>query len=208
MAMTPQELQVYNQGRQDAHKSAQDEVAQAKYTTEMTRQGFIFMGRHREYPDNDANAHIMRSKLAAEGLGWTAENMEYIYAKYKDQFSEIVKPAPVVTPAEPTPEEQAAAVAARAAQEAQAAEAARLAADLGITLNMIANWSTDEHRQALANPKKRAIVNRLITEYAAANPGKRADAFLREFRNPTPQVRFDLDNAQINEINSTLKRTL
>lgn len=199
--MTPQELEVYNKGRQDAHTAAQNEVAQAKYTAEMTRQNYIFLGRHaHDYFDCDANAHKMRSLLASKGYSWTYENMEAVFAEFRDQFAaKAAEPTPVVAPVEPTAEEKVAA-------NAAAAKATELAANLGIDLHMIANWTREEHAAAMRNPQKARVVNRLIQSYAAENPNESPSSFLRKYKDAAPTDRRDFYDEQLRDINKTLQR--
>jgi hypothetical protein len=148
-----------------------DEAVKAKETYEqqtaiLARQteAYKFLSRAPSYPNNDANATIMRSILASLGLPWTAESMERVWGdqKFRDRFTAAapVLQAPVTSPELETPSEP-------------------VDPNQGITVDLIRSWTKEEHKAQYADRTKRRIIDRVLAEFAAAHPKVDAASFNR-----------------------------
>jgi hypothetical protein len=153
MAMTQEEQQLVEDSKK-AKAVYEEETKKAAWLAE----AYKFLSRAPSYPNNDANATIMKGILAGLGLAWTAENMERVWGdqKFRSRFTAAVQPvAQAAVAAEPEP------------------PAAPVDPYEGITIETIQRWSRDEFKENYK--RKKQIVDRLLAEFAQAHPG--VDAF-------------------------------
>jgi len=134
----------------------------ARIAADEEKESFIFLSRHQDFVRCQANGGIMKALLAAKGYPWNASSMEAIWGD-ADNRAKFVKSAPVA-PAPPAQEEPPAPV---------------VEETYGIDADTIAKWTRWEMKEALADPKKKVIVNRVLAEFSQANPGVDPRAFNR-----------------------------
>jgi hypothetical protein len=133
----------------------------AQVEAEEAKQAYIFLSRHPEFPQSQANASMMQSLLAAKGWEFRCDNMEAIFGDpaSRTKFAPNSSPVPTIEPA-PEP------ILVEPVEETY-----------GLTIESIQKMSGSELRDVLRNPRKSKVANKLIEKFAQENPGVNSHRF-------------------------------